>query len=126
MGVLPLHSRVGLIGRSLGRRGDEVIGSGDSGQTPSTQSDDCIQRADAFRVDVTVRLRIDTPIEVSTTSAAASPPSCCGDSSEQPSRSARGVWPRVEVVVATPVSRHFLAARSRRHEAGNFENNSHS
>jgi aconitate hydratase len=65
MGVLPLQFKGSDSWQSLGLRGDEVIDVVIPGELrPQSDVSLRIQRADGSRVDVTVRLRIDTPIEV--------------------------------------------------------------
>jgi aconitate hydratase len=65
MGVLPLQFKGSDSWQSLGLRGDEVIDVVIPGELrPQSDVSLRIQRADGNRVDVTVRLRIDTPIEV--------------------------------------------------------------
>jgi aconitate hydratase len=65
MGVLPLQFKGSDSWQSLGLRGDEVIDVVIPGELrPQSDVSLRIQRADGSRVEVPVRLRIDTPIEV--------------------------------------------------------------
>ncbi len=66
MGVLPLQFKGDDSWQSLGLKGDELI-SIDLGGEIKPQADVklIIERADGSRTEVTVKLRIDTPIEVS-------------------------------------------------------------
>ncbi|MFN3417608.1 MAG: aconitate hydratase AcnA [Caldimonas sp.] len=65
MGVLPLQFKGGDSWESLGLKGDELIDIVIGGELrPQADVTLVIQRADGSRQEVTVRLRIDTPIEV--------------------------------------------------------------
>ncbi len=65
MGVLPLQLRAGDSWESLGLLGDEFIDViPDAALTPQSDARLVIHRADGSRQEVTVTLRIDTPIEV--------------------------------------------------------------
>ncbi len=65
MGVLPLQFRAGDSWESLGLIGDEFIDViPDAALTPQSDARLVIHRADGSRKEVTVTLRIDTPIEV--------------------------------------------------------------
>ncbi len=65
MGVLPLQFKAGDSWESLGLTGSEVIDVvPDAALTPQSDARLVIHRADGTRQEVTVTLRIDTPIEV--------------------------------------------------------------
>ena len=65
MGVLPLQFKAGDSWETLGLTGDEVIDVvPDAALTPQSDARLVIHRADGTRQEVTVTLRIDTPIEV--------------------------------------------------------------
>lgn len=65
MGVLPLQFKAGDSWESLGLTGNETIDvAPDSELTPQSDALLTIRRADGSRQEVTVTLRIDTPIEV--------------------------------------------------------------
>ncbi|MGD9773681.1 aconitate hydratase [Diaphorobacter sp.] len=65
MGVLPLQFKAGESWESLGLTGSEVIDVlPDAALTPQSDARLVIHRADGTRQEVTVTLRIDTPIEV--------------------------------------------------------------
>ena len=65
MGVLPLQFKAGDSWETLGLTGDEVIDVvPDAALTPQSDARLVIHRADGTRHEVTVTLRIDTPIEV--------------------------------------------------------------
>jgi len=65
MGVLPLQLRAGDSWESLGLKGDERIDVlPDAALTPQSEARVVIHRADGSQREVTVTLRIDTPIEV--------------------------------------------------------------
>ena len=65
MGVLPLQLKGADSWETLGLKGDEVIDVVIGGElAPQTDATLVIQRADGTRREVTVTLRIDTPIEV--------------------------------------------------------------
>ncbi|WP_019559237.1 aconitate hydratase AcnA [Caldimonas manganoxidans] len=65
MGVLPLQFKGADSWQSLGIKGDELIDIVIDGELrPQADATLVIQRADGSRQEVTLRLRIDTPIEV--------------------------------------------------------------
>ena len=65
MGVLPLQFKAGDSWETLGLTGNEVIDVvPDAALTPQSDARLVIHRADGTRQEVTVTLRIDTPIEV--------------------------------------------------------------
>ncbi|WP_010461583.1 aconitate hydratase [Acidovorax radicis] len=65
MGVLPLQFKAGESWETLGLTGNEVIDVvPDPALTPQSDAQLVIRRADGSRQEVTVTLRIDTPIEV--------------------------------------------------------------
>ena len=65
MGVLPLQFKGDDSWQSLGLKGDELIGvTPDARLTPQSDATLHITRADGSQLQVTVTLRIDTPIEV--------------------------------------------------------------
>ena len=65
MGVLPLQFKAGDSWQSLGLKGDELIDViPDADLTPQSDASLRITRADGSKFEVTVSLRIDTPIEV--------------------------------------------------------------
>ena len=65
MGVLPLQFKGDDSWQSLGLTGDEMIDiTPDANLTPQSDATLHITRADGSQVQVTVTLRIDTPIEV--------------------------------------------------------------
>ncbi|MEZ5664805.1 MAG: aconitate hydratase AcnA [Burkholderiaceae bacterium] len=65
MGVLPLQFRAGDSWESLGLQGNEIIDVlPDPQLTPQSEARLVITREDGRRTEVTVTLRIDTPIEV--------------------------------------------------------------
>ena len=65
MGVLPLQFKAGDSWETLGLTGNEVIDVvPDPALTPQSDAQLVIRRADGSRQEVTVTLRIDTPIEV--------------------------------------------------------------
>ncbi|UCU98287.1 aconitate hydratase [Acidovorax radicis] len=65
MGVLPLQFKAGDSWESLGLSGNEVIDVvPDAALTPRSDAQLVIHRGDGTRQEVTVTLRIDTPIEV--------------------------------------------------------------
>jgi len=65
MGVLPLQFRDGDSWASLGLAGDELIDiEPDPALRPRSEARMVITRADGTRSEVSLTLRIDTPIEV--------------------------------------------------------------
>ena len=78
MGVLPLQFIGADSAQSLGIKGDETIDIlGLAGIQPQQELTVQITRTDGSKVEITVKCRIDTAIEVDYYRTAASCPSCC-------------------------------------------------